>query len=151
MSEIKLSKNFYQLRLLKVEDATSQKSGAPMKKLTFEITNAAPVMVDNRPVDINGHITFTDFAVLTEKALPFVNARIGAFDQAPFATIDDACSYNWQNLVGQIVYALCYTATEPQNDEAGNPIINPVTGKQYTRNTHKLGEFANKYEARMNQ
>lgn len=151
MSEqLKLKKDFYQLRVLDIKDATSAKAGLPMKVLTLELINAAPITVEGRQVDVNGHIKFMENIVLVEKALPYINQKIKAFGIAPVSTFGDAVAFNYDDMKGKIAYALCGSTVEEQKNEAGEVIMDPFTGKPHTRVKHVIYEWADKYTANQN-
>ncbi len=121
MSDVRIPKNGYMLKVLKSERGVSSQSQNPILVQEFEI-------VRNARDELNGEV-ITSRGALIEKALFFVNQQRRALGLKP-VTKDEVGDINANEYVGLEGPAVCETeAKEMKNDVDGSVIINPATGK----------------------
>lgn len=136
---IRLKRGVYQFRITDAEKTKTQKTGDSMLVLTCEVINHPPITIGDREVNVNG-IEITDYKVLTDKTLPYVNLLHRALGmpeiQAHEISLVEASAYK-----GADFYAVAESKDEPMLDEDKNPMMNPHTGQPLMLSKRKFVSF----------
>lgn len=120
--------NVYKLRVQDCKFGESKSSKKPMYTLECELVDNPPIVIDGKPVDVNGLTTFK-YASLTPEAfgnLGQLHKSMGLPTNLTFTEV--AANPNPNLYIGRTFRALCGSKAKPViNEVTGTPVLHPDT------------------------